>query len=61
MNDAERGPGFPRPEAEMTHILVVEDLERSRQWWVAILGASRTATMAARRPCSGSGQAGCCW
>jgi lactoylglutathione lyase len=23
----------------MTHILVVEDLERSRHWWVTILGA----------------------
>jgi catechol 2,3-dioxygenase-like lactoylglutathione lyase family enzyme len=30
---------FPEPGAEMTHILVVRDLERSRHWWVDVLGA----------------------
>jgi lactoylglutathione lyase len=33
-------PGFPEAGAEMTHILVVSDLERSRTWWVSVLGAT---------------------
>ncbi len=32
-------PGFPEPGAAMTHILVVEDLERARAWWTSVLGA----------------------
>lgn len=30
---------FPEPEAELTHILVVSDIERSRAWYTHILGA----------------------
>lgn len=34
-------PGtFPEPGAEMTHILVVSDLDRARRWWVEVLGAA---------------------
>jgi catechol 2,3-dioxygenase-like lactoylglutathione lyase family enzyme len=32
-------PGFPEPGAEMTHILVVSDLEAAHHWWVSVLGA----------------------
>jgi lactoylglutathione lyase len=32
-------PGFPEADPEMTHILVATDLERSRDWWVSVLGA----------------------
>ncbi len=31
---------FPDPDVVMTQILVVSDLERSRAWWVDILGAA---------------------
>jgi catechol 2,3-dioxygenase-like lactoylglutathione lyase family enzyme len=34
---------FPTPEMEMTHILVVSDLERSRDWYRDVLGAELTA------------------
>ncbi len=30
---------FPTPETELTHILVVRDLERSRHWYTEVLGA----------------------
>lgn len=30
---------FPTPETELTHILVVRDLERSRRWYTEVLGA----------------------
>lgn len=30
---------FPSPDTEMTHILVVSDLERSRDWYRDVLGA----------------------
>lgn len=30
---------FPDSDVAMTQILVVSDLERSRQWWVEVLGA----------------------
>jgi lactoylglutathione lyase len=33
-------PGFPEAGVEMTHILVVSELERARAWWVSVLGAS---------------------
>ena len=33
-------PGFPESGIEMTHILVVSDVERARTWWVSVLGAS---------------------
>jgi catechol 2,3-dioxygenase-like lactoylglutathione lyase family enzyme len=32
-------PGFPEPGAEITQILVVADLERSRAWYRDVLGA----------------------
>ena len=32
--------GFPTPGMELTHILVVRDVERSRDWYVNVLGAS---------------------
>jgi len=32
-------PGFPEAGIEMTHILVVGDIDRARAWWTAILGA----------------------
>lgn len=35
----ESDPGFPEPDAVMTHILVVSDLDRARDWWVSVLGA----------------------
>jgi catechol 2,3-dioxygenase-like lactoylglutathione lyase family enzyme len=31
--------GFPEADAELTHILVVSDVERSRAWYVDVLGA----------------------
>lgn len=31
---------FPAPGLEVTHILVVADLERSRAWYLDVLGAS---------------------
>lgn len=31
--------GFPEAGVEMTHILVVSDLERARTWWESVLGA----------------------
>ncbi|HEY3262670.1 MAG TPA: VOC family protein [Pseudonocardiaceae bacterium] len=33
-------PGFPDDEVVATQILVVSDLERSRAWWVDVLGAT---------------------
>lgn len=30
---------FPTPEMQLTHIVVVSDLERSRQWYQEVLGA----------------------
>ncbi|MGH8969728.1 MAG: VOC family protein, partial [Actinomycetes bacterium] len=30
---------FPEPDVMMTQILVVSDLDRSRSWWVDVLGA----------------------
>ena len=41
MNDAPNGPqdAFPTPEMELTHILVVSDFERSRDWYRDVLGA----------------------
>jgi catechol 2,3-dioxygenase-like lactoylglutathione lyase family enzyme len=30
---------FPEPDSALTHILVVTDLERSRAWYVDVLGA----------------------
>ncbi len=33
-------PRFPETGIEMTHILVVSDLERARTWWVSIVGAT---------------------
>ena len=32
-------PTFPAPGMELTHILVVSDLERSRDWYRDVLGA----------------------
>ena len=37
MSDAQ--PPFPSADTEMTHILVVSDLERSRDWYRDVLGA----------------------
>ena len=31
---------FPAPDTEITHILVVDDIERSRAWYLDVLGAS---------------------
>jgi catechol 2,3-dioxygenase-like lactoylglutathione lyase family enzyme len=31
---------FPPPDLDVTHILVVEDLERSRAWYLDVLGAT---------------------
>jgi lactoylglutathione lyase len=39
MSDAADPTGFPEPGAPMTHILVVSDLDRARDWWVRVLGA----------------------
>lgn len=32
--------GFPGPDDVVTQILVVSDLDRSRSWWVDVLGAT---------------------
>jgi catechol 2,3-dioxygenase-like lactoylglutathione lyase family enzyme len=32
-------PRFPETGVEMTHILVVSDIERARAWWTSVLGA----------------------
>jgi len=37
--DASGAVTFPEPGAEMTHILVVSDLDASHRWWVSVLGA----------------------
>jgi catechol 2,3-dioxygenase-like lactoylglutathione lyase family enzyme len=34
------GVPFPSPEMEMTLLLVVEDVERSKAWYVDVLGAT---------------------
>ncbi len=39
MSDSSAPHGFPEPGAPMTHILVVSDLDRARDWWVRVLGA----------------------
>ena len=31
---------FPSPEIELTHLLVVSDVERSRRWYEGVLGAT---------------------
>jgi len=31
---------FPSPDTELTHILVVGDLDRSRRWYTDVLGAT---------------------
>jgi catechol 2,3-dioxygenase-like lactoylglutathione lyase family enzyme len=31
---------FPTPDMEMTHLLVVSDVERSRDWYTNVLGAT---------------------
>jgi catechol 2,3-dioxygenase-like lactoylglutathione lyase family enzyme len=31
---------FPEPDSALTHILVVSDLERSRAWYLDVLGAT---------------------
>ncbi len=38
MNESK--PTFPDPDVVMTQILVVSDLDRSRTWWVDVLGAA---------------------
>ena len=35
----DRSTSFPAPGMELTHILVVSDLERSRDWYRSVLGA----------------------
>jgi len=35
----DRATSFPAPGMELTHILVVSDLERSRDWYRNVLGA----------------------
>lgn len=35
----DRQAGFPTAEMELTHILVVSDFERSRDWYRGVLGA----------------------
>ena len=32
--------GFPTPDVELTHLLVVADAEVSRRWYESVLGAS---------------------
>jgi len=33
-------PGFPSPDMELTTLLVVSDVDRARDWYVDVLGAS---------------------
>ena len=40
MTDSAGSSGFPTPEVELTHLLVVADTEVSRRWYVSVLGAS---------------------
>jgi catechol 2,3-dioxygenase-like lactoylglutathione lyase family enzyme len=39
MADIAEPAGFPAPGMELTHILVVGDVDRSRAWYVDVLGA----------------------
>ena len=32
--------GFPEPGGELSHILVVSDLQRAREFWTQVVGAS---------------------
>ena len=38
-DDQPATPGFPEAGVEMTHILVVSDIDRARAWWTSVLGA----------------------
>ena len=40
MTDSAGSSGFPTPEVELTHLLVVADTEVSRRWYESVLGAS---------------------
>ena len=40
MTDAVGSSGFPTPDVELTHLLVVADAEVSRRWYETVLGAS---------------------
>ena len=40
MTDSAGSSGFPTPDVELTHLLVVADAEVSRRWYETVLGAS---------------------
>ena len=40
MTDTAGSSGFPTPDVELTHLLVVTDAEVSRRWYETVLGAS---------------------
>lgn len=40
MTDSAGSSGFPTPDVELTHLLVVADADVSRRWYETVLGAS---------------------
>ena len=51
-------PQFPAPDLEITHILVVADLDRARPWYRDVLGATVTAEYGGTSTCCASGRRG---
>jgi hypothetical protein len=51
---------FPYDDMELTHILVVADIERSRDFYVEVLGARSSASTPGRRVSSRRSGRGCC-
>ena len=48
-------------DVAVTHILVVTDPVRSREFWVGVLGAELYREYAESAPCCVSLARGCCW
>jgi hypothetical protein len=55
----DRAHTFPAPRMDLTHILVVSDLERSRDWYRNVLGAELEREYGVVQPSSGSVWPGC--
>jgi catechol 2,3-dioxygenase-like lactoylglutathione lyase family enzyme len=55
-------PGFPAEGMELTHILVVGDAGRARDFYQDVLGAELYREYGGtRRSCCGCSEHGCCW
>lgn len=50
---------FPTGDTALTHILVVSDIARSRDWYTVSSARSSTASTAAPPSCSSSAAHGC--